>query len=378
MAEDSGQERTEQPTPRRIQQAREKGQVPTSRELNTMLMMLLAGCGILFIGPGIVNDFLTLFRKHLNISRENIFDPTAMPVFLESAIIDSLITLAPFFTIMVIAAVAGPLMMGGITFSTEALSFKWDKLDPITGLGRVFSKKGLVELIKALVKFLVIATVAILFLYTQLDVYLGLGAEPLGQALSHMANLLVWSFLAIASVLVLIALVDVPFQIWDYTQQLKMTFQEIRDENKDTEGNPDVRGRVKRVQREMAQRRMMAEVPKADVIVTNPEHYSVALKYDQNNMAAPVVVAKGVDIMAMQIRTIAREHEVPILQAPPLARALHHTTELNAEIPASLYLAVAQVLAYVFKLRTDPRWKQKKKEHKIDDLPIPDDMQFDK
>jgi flagellar biosynthetic protein FlhB len=157
-----------------------------------------------------------------------------------------------------------------------------------------------------------------------------------------------------------------------------MTFQEIKDESKDTEGNPDVRSRVKRVQREMAQRRMMSEVPKADVIITNPEHYSVALKYDQNAMVAPIVVAKGVDIIAMQIRTIAREHEVPILQAPPLARALHHTTEINEEIPASLYLAVAQVLAYVFKLRTDPRWKKQKQEHKLDDLPIPDDMQFDK
>jgi len=378
MAEDTGQERTEQPTPRKLQQAREKGQVPTSRELNTMLMMLLAGVSILFIGPGIAHDFLDLFRRHLNISRENIFDVTAMPVFLESAVIESLITLAPFFVIMILAAVVGPLMMGGVTFSAKALSFKWDKLDPITGMGRVFSKKGLVELVKALVKFLIIGLTAVLFLYAQIDVYLGLGSEPLVQALPHMADLLNWSFLAIASVLVFIALVDVPFQVWDYTQQLKMTIQEIRDENKDTEGNPDVRSRVKSVQREMAQRRMMAEVPKADVIITNPEHYSVAIKYDQTNMSAPIVVAKGVDIIAMQIRTIAREHEVPILQAPPLARALHHTTEIDAEIPASLYLAVAQVLAYVFKLRTDPRWNKRKKEHKMNDLPIPDDMQFDK
>ena len=377
MAEDSGQERTEQPPPRRLQQAREKGQVPASRELNTMLMMLLAGTSILFMGPGVVDDFKKLFRSHLNISRENVFDITAMPAMLESGILDALISLAPFFVVMIIAAVAGPLMMGGITFSPQAFSFKWDKLNPVTGMGRVFSMKGLVELIKALVKFLVIGSVAVLFLYTQINVYLGLGNEPLMQALPHMAHMLNWAFLAIASVLVLIALVDVPFQIYDYTKQLKMTFQEIRDESKDTEGNPDVRGRIKRVQREMAQRRMMAEVPKADVIITNPEHYSVALKYDQSTMVAPVVVAKGVDIIAMQIRTIAREHEVPILQAPPLARALHHTTEIDEEIPASLYLAVAQVLAYVFKLRTDPRWKQQKKEHKLNDLPIPDDMQFD-
>ena len=378
MAEDTGQERTEEPTPRRLQQAREKGQTPTSRELNTMIMMLIAGLGLMFVGPGIVNNFLDMFHRYLNISRENIFDTTSLPVMLETAIIDAVINLAPFFTLMIVASVAGPLMMGGVTFSTKALSFKWEKLDPITGLGRVFSKKGLVELIKALIKFLIIGTTAILFLYTQMDTYLGLGSEPLVQALPHMAKLLTWSFLAIASVLVFIALIDVPFQIYDYTQQLKMTFQEIRDENKDTEGNPEVRGRVKRVQQEMAQRRMMAEVPNADVIITNPEHYSVAIKYDQSSMSAPVVVAKGVDIIAMQIRTIAREHEIPILQAPPLARALHHTTEIDAEIPAALYLAVAQVLAYIFKLRTDPRWNKRKKEHKLNDLPIPNDMKFDK
>jgi len=378
MAEDTGQERTEQPTPRRIQQAREKGQVPTSRELNTMLMMLMAGSSILFIGPGIANNFIDLFRRHLNISRENIFDITAMPVMLESAILDALIYIAPFFALMTLAAVAGPLMMGGITFSTQTLSFKWDKLNPVTGMGRVFSKKGFVELIKALIKFLIIGTTAILFLYSQIDVYLGLGSEPLVQALPHMANLLIWSFLASATALVLIALIDVPFQIYDHTQQLKMTFQEIKDENKDTEGNPDVKGRIKNTQREIAQRRMMAEVPKADVIITNPEHYSVAIKYDQENMAAPVVVAKGVDIIAMQIRLIAREHEVPILQAPPLARALHHTTEIDEEIPAALYLAVAQVLAYIFKLRTDRSWHKRKKEHKLNDLPIPEDMKFDK
>ena len=377
MAEDTGQERTEQPTPRRLQQAREKGQVPTSRELNTMIMMLMSALGMLMVGPSVVSGFIDLFKSHLSISRAHIFDVTAMAAMLKDAILDALVSLTPFFIIMMIAAVAGSLMMGGVNFSTQALSFKWEKLNPITGLGRVFSKKGLVELIKALAKFLVIGTTAVVFLYTQIDTYLGLGREPLVQAIPHMANLLLWAFFATAMALVFIALVDVPFQIWDFTQQLKMTFQEIKDENKDTEGNPDVRSKVKQVQREMAQRRMMAAVPEADVIITNPEHYSVAIKYDQEKMAAPVVVAKGVDVIAIQIRSIARQHNVPILQAPPLARALHHTTEIDQEIPQALYLAVAQVLAYIFKLRTDPNWFRKDKEHKISDLPIPDDMQFD-
>jgi flagellar biosynthetic protein FlhB len=242
---------------------------------------------------------------------------------------------------------------------------------------RVFSVRGLVELIKALIKFLIIGMVAIVYLYGQSDQYFGLSNEPMNQAIGHTMSLLAWAFLIIASALVLIAAVDVPFQHWDHKKQLRMTRQEVKDENKDTEGNPEVKSRVRNVQQEMAQRRMMAEVPEADVVIINPEHYSVALKYNQDSSGAPVVVAKGVDMMAMQIRNIAREHDVVLMQAPPLARALYHTTELDEEIPAGLYLAVAQVLAYVFQLKTAKR-AQKAKQHKMDNLPIPDDMQYDK
>lgn len=376
MAEDTGQERTEQPTPRRKQQAKEKGQVARSRELNTMLVMLLSGGALLFLGPALIQTLAEIFRQQLNISRANIFDPGAMMRLFEIAIMDAFWGLVPFLFVIVIAAMVGPIAMGGLTFSAKSFAFKWEKIDPIKGLKRVFAWRGLVELLKALIKFIVIGLVAVSFLYGQIDDYLGLGSEPLQQALTHTVDLLMWAFLAIASALVLIAGVDVPFQLWDHNQQLKMTFQEVKDENKDTEGNPDVRGRVRRVQREMAQRRMMAEIPDADVVVTNPTHYSVALKYDQTKMGAPVVVAKGVDLIAMQIRSVARENNVPILEAPPLARALHHTTDLNQEIPAGLYLAVAQVLAYVFQLKRSR--KQYQQDHpRLNDLPIPDDMQFD-
>ncbi|HFQ13303.1 MAG TPA: flagellar biosynthesis protein FlhB [Gammaproteobacteria bacterium] len=381
MAEDSGQERTEQPTPRRRQQAKEKGQVARSRELNTMLMMLASGFALLALGPGLIMTLSRIFREHLDMSRADIFDPAAMMRLFESAMLDALWGLTPFFIVVLAAAVAGPLAMGGISFSSKALAFKWEKLDPVKGLQRLFAWRGLVELLKALAKFVIIASIAVTFLYHQLDEYLGLGNEPLKPALAHTMHLLLFGFLVIASTLILLAAVDVPFQLWDHTQQLKMTFQEIKDENKDTEGNPDVRGRVRRVQKEMAQRRMMAEVPKADVVVTNPEHYAVALKYDPETMPAPVVLAKGVDLIALQIRSIAREHEVVILEAPPLARALHHTTEINAEIPSGLYLAVAQVLAYVFQLKRADRARRRGygpgKPHRMDNLPIPDDMQFD-
>ncbi len=383
MAEDSGQERTEDATPRRKQQAREKGQVARSRELNTMLMMLVSGAALMVLGPALISSLMTLFREHLHMSRADIFDPAAMMRLFESAMLDALWGLTPFFIVVVAAAVAGPLAMGGISFSTKAIAFKWDKLDPIKGIGRLFAWRGLVELLKALAKFVVIGSIAVTFLYHQLDEYLGLGYEPLKPALGHTMHLLLYGFMVIASTLILLAAVDVPFQLWDHNKQLKMTFQEIKDENKETEGNPDVRGRVRRVQKEMAQRRMMAEVPNADVVVTNPQHYAVALKYDPETMPAPVVLAKGMDLMAMQIRSIAREHDVMILEAPPLARALHHTTEIDAEIPSGLYLAVAQVLAYVFQLKRAGKGGGRTrgygagKPHRMDDLPIPDDMQFD-
>ncbi len=375
MAEDSGQERTEEATPRRKQQAREKGQVPSSRELNTMIMMLAAAGAMALLGPGIVKGIEELAVWNLKVTREQIFDVGMMDSLLRESLLHALLSLAPFFLVMIVASFIGPFLIGGLNFSMEAIMFKFDKLDPIKGLGRVFSIKGFVELAKALVKFLIIGTVAILFLYQQFEHYLNLGNEPIGLALPHATHLLIDAFITIASSLILIALVDVPFQIWDYNKQLKMTFQEIKDENKDTEGNPDVRGRIKRVQREIAQRRMMEEVPNADVIITNPEHYSVALKYDPKTMIAPLLVAKGADIIAMQIRRIANENNVPILEAPPLARSLYHTTEINAAIPAGLYLAVAQVLAYIFKLRKTK--SNQYANHKIKDLDIPDDLQFD-
>jgi flagellar biosynthetic protein FlhB len=376
MAEDSAQERTEEATPRRRQQARERGQVAQSRELNTMLMLMFAGGAAWMLGPHIMERLLGIIKDTLSLDRESIYNVNAMPALFGDAVLDALLVLTPFLIVMVIASIAGPIAVGGLNFSPQALAFKTEKLDPVKGLQRVFAWRGLMELLKALVKFVVIGLVAMLFLYSQADAYLGLSAEPVGQAMVHAGRLLVMGFLVIGAATILIAAVDVPFQIWDHQRQLKMTHQEVKDDTKDTEGNPEVRGRARRMQREIAQRRMMAEVPKADVVVTNPQHYSVALRYDANKMKAPVVVAKGADLIAMQIRSIAREHDVALLQAPPLARALYHTTELEQEIPSGLYLAVAKVLAYVFQVKRKPG-RDRDGTLRLDDLPIPDDMQFD-
>ena len=375
MAEETGQERSEQATPRRKQQAKEKGQSPQSRELNTMLLMLTGAGGISIFGPYIVDNILQITRMSFSPTRDELFSTETMVLYLSDALTGAFGALTPFLFVLVIAAIAGPIMIGGVTFSPQALAFKWEKLDPIKGLKRVFSWKGFVELIKALMKFMVIGTVAIFFLYQQSDSYVGLGYEDVSQSLPHASQLLLWALLIISSSLILIALIDVPFQIWDHLRQLKMTFQEVKDENKDTEGNPEVRGRVRRIQREMAQRRMMADVPEADVVITNPDHYSVALKYDQKRMAAPIVVARGTDLVALQIRAVARDNDVTIMQAPPLARSLYHTTKLGQEIPAGLYLAVAQVLAYVFKLKK--AHSKQNRTHKMNNLPIPDDLQYE-
>jgi len=341
-----------------------------------MLMLMASGVAALMLGPDLARKIMMISRSYFSIDRQTIFDETVLFEQFENAVFDAVFAVMPFFVVVTVFAVAGPILIGGLNLSGKAMSFKFEKLDPIKGLKRIFAWRGLVELLKALVKFVFIGTVAIIFLYSQQDVFIGLGYEPLYFAMNHTINLLIWGFITISAAMIIIALIDVPFQLWDHNQQIKMTFQEVRDDSKDTEGDPELKGRIKRQQREIAQRRMMAEVPKADVIITNPEHYSIALKYDQEKMNAPIVVAKGVDIIALKIREIARQYDVLIVESPPLARALHHTTKLDQEVPSGLYLAVAKVLAYVFQLKQRSDWK-KKQNTKVNDLPIPDDMQFD-
>jgi len=267
--------------------------------------------------------------------------------------------------------------LGGFSFSTDAIAFKWEKLDPIKGLGRIFAWRGLVELLKALGKFVLVAAVTVTFLWLNTDNIIYLSELNIEAALVETADLLFWGFLFVSSALILITAIDVPFQLWDHKRQLMMTLQEVKDEYKETDGRPEVKQQIRKMQMEMADRRMMQEVPKADVVVTNPTHYAVALKYDQETMAAPRVIAKGADLIAAEIKKVAREHGVPIAAAPPLTRALFYSTELNDEIPAGLYMAVAQVLAYVFQLDKTRKAKNDEDIELPDNLPIPDDLKRD-
>ncbi len=353
MAEqsDSGQEKTEQPTPKKLKDAKQKGQVPRSKELNSMTIMVFGAAGLLMMGSFMIKHIMGLMREAFTLSRNEVFAPEALINKFAEAVSSALTGIGPFLMLMTVTALATPLLIGGWTFSPQAMAFKGDRINPLSGLKRIFSSKGLMELVKAMAKFLVVSLVAVTFLWSKSDDFLGLGLQPLSEALTHAAWLLGQSFLVVSSTLILITAIDVPFQLWDHSQKLKMTLQEVRDELKDTEGKPEIKSKVRQVQQEMAQRRMMQAVPDADVIITNPTHYAVALKYQHEKMAVPVVVASGKDLIALRIREIANQHQIEIFEAPPLARVLYANCKLNQEIPGHLYFAVAQILAFVFQLR---------------------------
>jgi len=376
MAEESFQERTEEATPKRKSESREKGQVVRSRELSTMIVLMVSSLAILFLGDVAVKGLSSVMEKNFSLTRDAIFDTSFMLTMLLSSFEESIYSVLPFIVLVLMAAIFSPLLIGGWSFSLKAMAFKWEKMDPIKGVGRIFSMKGLMELVKALGKFLVVLSVATMLIWTNAEEIFSVGKLDVEQSMVSMSSQLAWSLLIISSALIVIALIDVPFQIWDHAKQLKMTRQEVKDEMKQTEGSPEMKRAVQERQHELSRRRMMEEVPKADVIITNPTHYSVALKYDQDKTQAPVVVAKGKDLIAFQIRNVANANNIPIVSAPPLSRAIYYSTDLKKEIPSGLFLAVAQVLAYVYKLKAKGAWSSKK-DHSMDDLPVPDELQHD-
>ncbi|MDG9668340.1 flagellar biosynthesis protein FlhB [Hahella sp. CR1] len=373
---DTSQEKTEEPTPRKIEKAREEGQIPRSRELNTTAVLLAGAVGLLVFGTTIAKALEGVFRASFTLTREEVFDAHQPMIHLGMAALDMAIALAPFMLVLLVASLLGPIALGGWMMSGKAAAPKFSRINPLEGLKRMFSLKSLMELIKGIAKTLVVGGVALIILNHSIPDLLAMGAEDTTVSMAHACKLLAWSFLFLASSMILIAMVDVPFQIYDHQKNLRMTMQEIKDEYKDTEGKPEVKRRVREVQYEMSRRRMLQDVPKADVVITNPTHYSVALKYDAKKMAAPIVLAKGADHMAMKIREIARAHKVELVSAPPLTRSIYHHSEVGDEIPSGLYLAVAQVLAYVFQLRRY-RGGYGKKPQGMPDFKIPSHLRRD-
>lgn len=377
MAEESDQEKTEEPTNKRLEDAQKKGQIARSRELNTFVMLMTSAAMFLMFGEQMGDSLIKMMRSHFQLSRETIFDPAGAIIHFKQIMFDGVMLIAPFAVVMVVAAIIAPLALGGWVFSWDAVAPKLEKMDPIKGIPRLFAVHGLIELVKALLKFLLIFVVALILYRHFLDELMGLGDEALAQSVRHGLKIINDCFLILSASLILVVAFDVPYQLWEHSKKLKMTLQEIKDEMKESEGSPEVKGRLRRMQMEMAHHRMMTEVPKADVIVTNPSHYAVALTYDRNSNGAPKCVAKGVDLMAAQIRNLALSAEVPLFASPPLARALYYSTELDKEIPKGLYLAVAQVLAYIYQLKTARQYHWDEPLPPVN-IPVPDEFKQDR
>jgi flagellar biosynthetic protein FlhB len=348
---ENDQERNEKPTAKRLEKAREDGQVPRSPELSAAAVLLVSAGSLHFFGASMGATLHDIMRSGLAPSAAAALDPAIALSTAAAEMLRALLACAPLLGLTLIAALIAPLALGGWNFSPGAMAPDFTRLDPVAGFGRFFSARGAVELVKAFAKFLVVGVVAVAVLHKQAAQLLSLGAVPLHAGIAQAAGLTSDALLAVSAGLALIAAVDVPWQLWQHSQKLSMSREEIRQEYKESEGSPEVKSRIRRTQREMARGRMMQEVPKADVVVVNPTHFAVALRYDEDRMRAPLVIAKGTDLIAARIREIATEHSVPIFEAPPLARALHHNVEIGGEIPATLYVAVAQVLTYIYQLK---------------------------
>ena len=378
MAEsESGQDKTEDPTEKKKKDAREKGEIARSKELNTLAIMLAGSAALLIFGGALAQEMMDLMRMNFSLSREVILDQRSMGTFLLHSGLIALLAIQPVMITLLLAALIGPISLGGWLFSAGTMAPKFSRMNPGAGLKRMFSSKAVVELLKALAKFFIILFVALAVLSADIDDLLRIAHEPLDMAIIHSLQVVGWSSLWMACGLIIIAAVDVPVQLWESAKKLKMTKQEVRDEHKDQEGRPEVKQRIRQLQRDMSQRRMMAAIPDADVVITNPTHYAVALKYDPDKGGAPMLVAKGSDFLALKMREIAVANNVLLLESPALARSIYYSTELDQEIPGGLYLAVAQVLAYVYQIRQYKGGRGKRPDPLKDDLPIPPDLRRD-
>jgi flagellar biosynthetic protein FlhB len=350
MAEESDLDKTEPASSRRLEKAREEGQVPQSRELTAFMVMASGALGLWAMSGWFVSHGENVMRMGLVLDRRDAFDTNAIGETLLLMGTEAVMTMAPFFLATIAGVLITPFLLGSYVLSPNALTLKPERLDPISGLKRMLSWQSIAEMIKGILKTVLLGGIVFWVVLNERDNLFALLAQPIESALPSSGRMLLYAFLGFVAGLAVIALIDVPFQLWRYYAGLRMTKEELRQEGKELEGDPHLKARIRSQQREIARRRMMSEVPKADVVVTNPTHFAVALKYDSSKMGAPQVVAKGMNLVAGKIRDLARENQVPVLELPPLARALHHHVEVGAAIPATLYTAVAEVMAYVYQL----------------------------
>ncbi len=375
MSEKDSNEREETATPKRLKEAREKGQIARSKDLTTALLLMTSAIAIYSFSSSAGTQIANIARRAFTPDRRNIFNPRQMLAALADLVGDAALAVAPFFIILFVIGLLSPMALGGMSFSTKTLAPKASRMSMSKGLKRMFGLHALIELIKALAKISVVFIVGYFVMSSAFPSLTALGSGNVEAGISQAMDIVSRSFFLLSLSLLVIALIDVPYQIWNHAKELKMSKQEIKDEYKETEGKPEVKGKIRQKQREISQQRMMEAVPDADVIVTNPEHFSVALKYDVMRSSAPIVVAKGQDLIAMQIRKVAIANDVQILPMPPLARALYYTTEIDQEVPQGLYLAVAQVLAFVFQLKNFNQGKGPRPD-KLNKIEIPKDFEY--
>jgi flagellar biosynthesis protein FlhB len=353
MAEaEMGGERTEEPSQRRLQEARERGQIPRSRELTTFATMMGGSATLVAIGGTLAAHMSQLMRSGLSIDSKSLNGTDSMVAALTTAALTATTALLPVFGALIALILLASVLLGGWNFSPNAMAPDFTRLSPLSGIKRVFGLQGVSELAKALLKLLVVGGVCAGIVSWLFGDVLALGHMTPQAAIGRGVGLLGWAFVWLCGSLALVALVDVPLQLFQFKRQLRMTRQELRDESKELDGRPETKQRIRQMQQLLARRRMLHKVPSADVVLVNPTHFAVALKYDPKKMRAPRVLAKGADLVAANIRRVAEEHRVPIFESPKLTRALYRSTDLDKEIPTGLYMAVAQVLSYIFRIKT--------------------------
>ncbi|MFT2097226.1 flagellar biosynthesis protein FlhB [Marinomonas sp. 2405UD66-6] len=376
MAEnEDGSEKTESASSKKLQDARDKGNLPRSKDLSSALLLIVAAVTIYGTGTLLARDLAALFDFNFLMEREDLFDLSRMIFHLYQSVVAMMDSILLLMSVLAVAGIVGSIALGGLNFSWEPLTPKLSKLSPISGLKRMFSAQSLVELLKSIAKVSLVGLISVIVLNYFLAETLGLTFQSIQLAISHGIDVVIWSFIFVSLALVLIAAIDVPFQIWSHKEKLKMTKQEVKDEFKQQEGDPLVRGRIRQMQRQAAMNRMMADVPQADVIITNPTHFSVALKYDQAGGAAPKLLAKGGDFIALKIREVGNHYDIPVIQSPELARAVYHHTEIGDEIPQGLFKVVAQLLAYVYQLRNSRMGAPRPES--MPNLDVPDEFKWD-
>jgi len=374
MAKDDSFEKTEEPTSKKLEDARKKGQIARSKELSTTLVLIFSAVGLLGIGGMLADAMFTVFKRSFVLSRDETYDKQHMFQILDMSLTESAWPVLLFMIIAFIGGFYGNIAMGGYNFTWASAAPKASRLSPFEGFKRMFGANALVELLKGIGKVSVIMLMAYIALLIFKDEALHLDVELYPLNMFHALEMIEWAFLLLCLGMIPIAIIDIPYQSHKHHKEMKMTLQEVKDEHKNSEGDPQTKGRIRRLQYQASANRMMQDVPTADVIVTNPTHFSVALKYEQDGNRAPVMVAKGLDELAMHIRKIAKAHDIPIIESPMLARAIYYSTEANQEIPHKLFMAVAQILAYVYQLKAYKKGKAKRPKALSKDLPIPPEL----